>query len=727
MTRTLSHGRTPVAAAVFAVIHAAGMAQAHAQDAAAQEMPKIIVGADAEPPPYRVERSASPRYTQQLRDTPQTIIVIPQAVIREQAATTLRDVLRDSPGITFQAGEGGGGLPGDQNFTLRGFSARNSLYVDGVRDVGSYTRDAFNLQQVEVAKGPTATLAGRSSTAGAINQVSKAPQLESLRDLDLALGTEDYRRVAIDINEPFTESTTARLNAVYHESGVAGRDVVAIERWGVAPSVAFGLGNATQFSLAYLYQKEDNVPDYGLPWGSYTQDGVVFPTGAYAAPVPVDQSIFYGLEDYDFEDVETQIATGRFEHNFSETTRLSSVLRFIDTDRDSAITAPRPPNRNLQRRMMGVENLTNQTTLTFAFGTGHLAHAVATGVELSRERTNNRNSGQATNQPPVPAFFAPDPSQAPLAPMPANSGNPSETQVDTVGVYFVDTVALGDRWQVIGGARWDRIDVDYELRNLTSGAVTALASDDNLVSWHAGLVYKPRENGSVYVAAGTSFDPSVDAGATGAALADTPTAVNNPNLDPEETRGYEIGTKWDVLDERLSLTAAAFVIEKTNARTRTTSNDPFVLDGSQEVEGIELGAAGQLTARWSAFAGYAWMDTRIESTANTVELDQALLYAPENSFNFWTTYALPFGLMVGGGAQFMDDIVRARNATTGAELELPSYWLWNVMASYGVSARVTLQLNVLNVTDEDYVDRVGGGHYIPGPTRTALLSASFKF
>ena len=690
-------------------------------------MKKVTVGADVED--YTTESSDSSKYTQPLLDTPHTVVVIPQQVIAERNATTLRDVLRNTPGITFQAGEGGGGLPGDQNFSMRGFSARNSVFSDGIRDAGSYTRDAFNLDSVEVAKGPTGSIGGRSSTSGAINQISKAPRFETSHAGTLGLGLDDYKRATADINQAFGDSMALRVNMLYHDAEVSEREVVETKRWGIAPSFAMALGDATTLTLSYLYQEEDNVPDYGLPWVAITQNGVTYPTGAFDATPPVEQSNFYGLRDYDFEDLDTQVATATFEHSFSNALRLENVTRYTDNDRNSAITAPRQTGRQLQRREMSFENLTNQTNLVAHFGTGAVRHDVVTGVEFANEDTASRNSAQATNQPNFD-LYNPNPDDRPFGPMPPITGNPSTTDLTDIGVYAFDTIHVSEHWELSGGLRYDDVDIDYEIRDVATGVVTKLDKSEGLLSWNAGVVYKPRAEGSVYLSYGTAQDPTVDAGAVGAGLSLDPNAANNINLDPEESDHYELGVKWNLYDAALAISAAAFRTEKTNVRTRLANNVPYVLSGEQVVNGIELGVAGNITDHWSAFGGYVYLDAKIDSSANPIEVDGVLLQTPENSLNLWTTYAFPFGLTIGAGAQFLDEVVRARSGTvaTGVvENILESYWLVDAMASYTLTDSITLRLNATNLTDEFYVDRIGGGHYVPGAGRAAFLTADIRF
>lgn len=712
---------TTLAAAIFTVLQSA--APAMAADNKPQELPKISVGASENS--VKTDVASSPKYTQPLLDTPQTITVIPATVIRDRAATTLRDVLRNSPGITFQAGEGGA-LPGDQNFSMRGTSGRNSLFIDGVRDVGSYTRDSFNLQQVEVIKGPTGTMAGRSATTGAINQVTKSPQLEDLQQYSLGYGSDDYKRVTSDINLGMGDSMAFRLNAMVHDAEVSNRDVVENKRWGIAPSFALGLGTATRFTASALYVDEDNVPDYGLPWGSLTVAGVDYPTGAYEATPPVKQSNFYGLKNYDYEDIETKSGTLQLEHDFTESLTARNVLRYLDSERSSAITSPRPPNRQLQRRDMQTENITNLTDVTLKFATGGIEHSLVTGLELTRETTHSRNSSNTTNQPQITDFYAPDPNLAPLGPMPANTGNPSETEINNVAVYVVDTLELSEQWAITAGLRRDDVDVDYQLRTLTTGVTERLSRSDEEITYQAAVTFKPVSDGTLYVAYGTGFDPTVDAGTGGSGLSSSPTQANNVRLPPEESSNIELGTKWELLERRLALNAAVFRTEKTNLRTRNFNSDPFILNGEQIIEGVELSASGMLTASWSVFAGASWLDTEYEFSANALEQGQELPLVPELSANAWTTYVLPLGVTVGLGVQYTDDMVRARNAQLGT-LVVDSSVLFDAMVSYEMNDELSLRLNVINLADEEYVDRFGGGHYVPGAGRSVQLTAFLSF
>jgi catecholate siderophore receptor len=281
-----------------------------------------------------------------------------------------------------------------------------------------------------------------------------------------------------------------------------------------------------------------------------------------------------------------------------------------------------------------------------------------------------------------------------------------------VAAYAFDTVNLGSHLELTGGLRWDRFAVDYEALTAT-GELTPFARTDTMTSGRAGIIYKPRTEGSLYVGYGTSFNPSAE----GLSLSAT-----NVNLEPEKTTNYEVGTKWDLFRQQLSTTAALFRTEKTNARTPgvNAGDPPTVLAGRQQVEGFEVGVSGRVRRWWTALVNYASMRSTIEASNTPTELENNLALVPENSISIWTTFELPRRVSLGGGAQFMDSVFR--NTTNTAVV--PSYWLLNAVASYDVNTHLTLRLNGTNLADKRYVDRIGGGHYIPGPGRQVMVTAT---
>jgi catecholate siderophore receptor len=683
-------------------------------------MPEVVVTGQQQRS-YKPESSSSPKFSQPLLDVPQTVTVVPQAAIAEQNANTLRDVLRNVPGISIQAGEGG--VPAGDNLAIRGFNARTDIFIDGIRDFGGYSRDTFNIEQVEVIKGPSSSFGGRGSTGGAINMASKYATSDSFTNATLGLGTDSYQRGTIDVNRPIAgkEGTAVRLTGVWHAQDVAGRNAVDAERWGLSPSVSFGIGTPTRLDIGFFHLSQDNLPDYGIPWVPATNTAL---SGYGNQPPPVNYENFYGLRARDYEKTETNIGTVKVQHDASDTLSIRNITRYGQTDRDSLITAPRfasdastTINRNLQSRDQVDSILANQTDVTVKFDTAKVNHTVVTGVDLSREESENyARSGPAA---PTADLFNPNPNDT-YTGLITRTGARTEAIAQTQAAYAFDTMKFGEQFELSGGARWDSFKVDYE-SDSTASATTPLHRTDDMISWRAGAVYKPLPNGSVYAAYGTSFNPSAE----GLTLANTATATNNINTDPEESRTFEIGTKWEVIKRKLLTSLAVFRTEKTNARTEDPANpaDVIVLDGEQRVDGVEVGAAGNLTDAWTLFGGYTYLDGKVVSSNNPLEVGRELSNTPRHSFSAWSTYQLPANFDIGAGMQYVD---KRFNSTTTPRLA-PSYWTMDAMAAYKVNDNFTLRLNAYNLFDEEYIDRVGGGHFIPGSGRAAVLTTEVKF
>lgn len=698
---------------------------------ATSKLPDVVVKGQQEPEPYKPETLQSPRYTEPLRDVPQTITVVPRAVMEQQGATTLRDVLRNVPGISFQAGEGG--VPAGDNLSIRGFSARTDMFVDNVRDFGGYSRDPFNFEQVEVVKGPASSYAGRGSTGGSINLVSKTPQIDPFYAGSFGVGTEDYKRLTLDLNQPIDKSpidgTAMRLNGMWTDSGVANRDVVNNERWGLAPSVAFGVGTPTRVTVSYFHLEQDNIPDYGIPWVPENTG----PLARYSdKPAPTDFSNFYGLKDKDFETTRTYIPTALIEHDFNEKFSLRNTTRYGRTDRDSVITAPRfrdldpttnsvqygnSINRQNQSRDMVDTIFANQTDFTSRFDTWKFGHTLVTSLEYAHESSLNYTRTGAVSQTTLQ-----NPNHSEAYPFEIRrNGVRAETVADSFAVSMFDTIKFSEHWQAQGGLRWDYFNAEFQSVTNNRPRMDELSRTDHMLSWRGGLVYKPIKEGSIYAAYGTSFNPSAE----GLTLANTASALNNFKTDPEESRTFELGTKWDLLENHLSLSLAVFRTEKTDARTEDPADtgDIVVLDGEQRVDGIELGVAGRITDKWQVFGGYAHMRSKITESNNPDEVGNELSNTPENTFSLWTTYDLPYNFQVGAGAQYTD----SRFSSNANTREAPSYVLFDAMAAWNVSKNFSLRLNVYNLADEEYIDRVGGGHFVPGPGRSGILTANLTF
>jgi catecholate siderophore receptor len=660
----------------------------------------------------------SPKFIEPMRDIPQSIDVVPSEVIAEQGATTLRDAVRNVAGISLAAGEGG--AQGD-SLTIRGFTARNDIFIDGMRDFGSYYRDPFNQEQVQVLKGPSSVAFGRGTTGGVLNQATKAPARTAFENGSASFGTDDTKRVTLDVNEPvqaFGDGAAFRLNVMATDSGVAERDVANNRRYGIAPSLALGIGTPTRATFTFFHQAEDDIPDYGIPW-------------RFNEPAPVPRSSYYGFADTSFLDTRADIAGAKVEHQFGASMMATNQLRYANYGRDAQISEARIPASvtpstpfdtiRVDRNQITVDStetfLQNQFDVTSRFATGAVRHTLVTGLELSRE-TSDPTRTTFAGVPNTP-LMAPNPSQA-FAGTPTVSSRVDASAV-SIGTYTLDTIGLGERIDLMGGVRWDRFDADVRQ---SVGVPTAFTRVDSQVSWRSAVVYKPAESGSIYLDYGTSFNPSAES------LALTAATVSMP---PESNRTKEVGTKWDLSSGRLSLRAAVFQTEKLNAREPDPSNSLLnVLSGTQRVNGVEVETNGRVADRWRVMASYALLDSSlVKSIAFPAAVGSRLANVPKNSASLWTTVGLPWRLEAGGGGQYIGLRTASTTApldpTTGLLKALPGYWVGNAMVKRSLGSRVDVQVNLLNVTNEYYFDQLHPGHIVPGPGRTALVGLNFKY
>ncbi len=731
-------------------------------------LPEVVVTGE-QTSGYQPESVSSPKIVVPLRDVPQTINVVPQTIIQEQNAVSLRDVLRNVPGISFQAGEGG--VPAGDQLAIRGFGARTDIFIDGVRDIGGYTRDSFNLESVEVFKGPNSTYSGRGSTGGSVNIVSKTPKLNPFYNGELSYGSYDYYRGTVDFNQPIPQldnhglkGSAVRLNALYHDQDFSGRDYVHDNRWAFNPTIATGLGTDTRFTLSYLHLQENNLAGYGLPFVNTSTNAYGgFSALGKVAPLPFHR--FFGLVNRDYEDIVNDIAGLRFEHDFNEDLKIQNNTRYARTYRDSIISSPRfvlpvqptPPgvstqlpsdpifgpntaaagnaaisgvngievglNHQLQSRDQVSEIIANQTDFRANFDSGRFEHAVVASLEYARENEKNylrtATGGPSgltaqTSNPLNPDPFSPHHAVA-------RSGAYNEATSDNAALSVFDTMKISDQWILSGGARGDIFSTEYNQRSATGG-LTTFDRTDIEPTWRTGLAYKPLPYGSIFFGFGTSFNPSAE----GLTLTG-PTEA----LPPEFGKSFELGTKWDLLNERLSLSAAMFRTDKDNYRNTDPITSITEVTGEVRVQGVEFGVAGDITEHWSVYAGYALMESEILKSKNQTvyngvairEQGQELNNTPSQTFNFHTTYELPFKVDVGTAFFFVDERFSNTINTQG----VPSYWLHDVFATWHVTKNVDLRLNVANLWDEEYIDRVGGGHAIPGSGRTVIATAAFKF
>ncbi len=688
--------------------------------AAAPEVEEILIQ-DRAPEAYTVDDSTLTKFTESLSNTPQTISVITEQLMEDRAVMSLTDALRNVPGITLGAGEFS--WQGN-NPNIRGFNSRNDMFLDGMRDFGNYDRDPFNLQRIEVLQGPSSMVFGRGSTGGVINQASKIPVAEELRSIHLNVGNADTRRLAVDVNQPLSPTALVRLNVMKHDSEVPDRDGAAADRFGVAPSLSLELGSATRLTLSYMHQGSDNTPDYGLPWLA-------------GKPADVERSNYYGF-DSDYVNTDAGISTINLEHALNENNRVQAIVRYADYERSTRITEPllvgTPTattqldsvlvNRNVFRGESNERIFQGQLNLVSNFTTGIFDHALVTGLEAAQENSSP-GFGFALGVPTTPLL---DPVEQPFTSTSVAWRVLTEADGDSLAAFVLDTVKFGEQWQLVTGVRWDRFAIDYRGERFSdNGSFLRNERIERTVikkSYRAALVYKPVEEGTVYLGWGTSFNPSAEGLSfinSGRAL-----TISDSNLDPETNRSAEFGVKWQLFNTALNLDAAVFHIEKNNARVPDPATPGFnILAGAQTVTGFSVNATGSINQYVSVSGGYTWLDSEQEKTTQlTVLPGTSLANVPENTFSAWVSYTPIPSLQFGMGGRYVDE----RLATiTQPVKEVPDYFALDAMASYQATDNVRLKLNLTNFTDEYYFDQLHPFHVVPGPGFGAVFAINLDY
>ena len=737
--RPLNVLATSLAAAVAVpAMFAIPVAHAQQQSPGVSQLAPVQVQGDAAPE-YDVPVASQTKFTAPLVDTPKSVQVIPQAVIQDSAATSLQDVLRNSPGITFGAGEGGQPLA-DRPF-IRGNGSANNIFVDGVRDAGGQTRELFNLESVEVIRGSDSAYGGRGSGGGSINLVTKKAKLGTFAEGTLGVGTDHYWRGTADGNWQFNDNSAFRLNVMGNKSDVPGRDSVDYDKWGVAPSLAFGLGTPTRVTLSYYHLQTDEMPDYGLPLARKIDP-------AAKGLLDVDYDNFYGVLDRDYRKTKADIGTLELEHDFNSRVTLRNVTRYGQTLNDYVLTNPGDGGaavfdpvtsqywmkRGLKSRWNQTTTLANVTELYGKFETGSLKHSYDVGVEISRERNKNA-SYNVTN---TSGSFCPaviggvdctpvydpnphDPWTGTIDRGPLSADSTSNTR----SLYAFDTVELNEQWQVSAGLRYDhyRIHGTYTPRG---GSPANTEASWGIFSYQAGVVYKPAPNGSIYLSYATASTPPTISGGDQEGL-----SADSSQLDPEKSSTIELGTKWNLMDEKLSLTAALFQTERKDAQIEV-DDGIFEQAGKTRVRGLELGFAGAVTPKWNVFGGYTYMDSELVKGAysNNQEGDE-LANTPRHSFSLWNTYQVLPKFTVGGGVYYVGKTYGGNQGGAGGgnnAVYMPDYWRFDAMAAYQFNKNLSVQLNVLNLADKEYIMRTNGVHHAdPGPGRQVILSANVRY
>ncbi|MGB4074221.1 catecholate siderophore receptor Fiu [Pseudomonas sp.] len=760
------HKSSHLAALIAAAVPVMAFA---AQDGSTQNelsLPATNVTSTAEVP-YKATRSANSKLTQPLLDTPKTIQVIKKEVLREQGANSLMEALRNTPGITMQLGENGNTSAGD-TFTMRGFSTQNATFVDGVRDLGAVSRDVFNLEQVEVVKGAAGSDIGRGASSGYINLISKLPTLTDETFGTLGYGTADKSNLTADINRQLGDTSAFRLNLMRRDGDVDGRDYVDNSSYGVAPSIAFGLDTASRLYVYSQHVHQDNTPDGGIPTIDMEGFKSNLANATQAARLnsggKVDSDNYYGSKG-DYERIDADMLSIKFEHDLNDVTTIRNLSRWGVSDNDRVLTginAMAAPTANPDswtvartRQLLDQQNeiLANQTNLTTEFFTFGLRNDLSAGMELMSEKQRTESAATALQvidgvtyaAVAVPNANLYDPNVHDVMGKPYKTGAFVDGKTETAALYVFDTLHLNEQWSVNAGMRYEHYKTETDGASLVAIAATPATNDylltpssldasDNLLSWNAGLVFKPLENGSIYLAYANSQTPP---GSGNFSLSSSESSADNPGLDPQETKHVELGTKWDLLDERLNVTLAAYRTENENQVSYDSIAQVYFQEGKTRVDGVELALVGQLTNFWQVSAGVAHMETKQMdqasfSATSGVSQTSGVRWSPDLTATLWTSYTLG-DVTLGGGARYVSDqdryVVAGVDSGTQNMPEIPSYWVADAMAAYRVNKNLNLRVNLYNLTDEEYIESLNnsGARARLGAPRSAMFTTELSF
>lgn len=702
----------------------------------------------------KVDQSANAKFVAPLKDTPKSVSVLSQKLLKETNSNTLLEALRNEPGITLGAGEGG--APYTDIPYIRGYNGQSAIYVDGVRNSSSQNRDMFAIEQVEITKGSSSALSGGSGVGGSINLIPKVAHAGDEYQGTVAGGTNNYKHIVLDANKDFGNGMAGRVIVMGHENEKAGQsDGAEYARVGIAPSIAFGLGSPNRATLSYYFLKSNDEPDSGIPFNNPNNP----PTGTEKAdgkPVAVKQGSYFGWKDRDFDKRENHIGSLKLEHDLNDDLTVTNISTYSLSKADYIYTNPDDSKGNIYdgkvyrratQSIRDTEAFTDQLSLAGKFNTASLEHSFNIGAEYNREKTNRGNydmtypgyTGSTTAGFNADCSLEngwctdlnnPNANDAWLGTTTANKKQTTLTN-ETVSLYALDSIELNKYWLVNLGARWDKFDTelkynkDVTSRGVTTPAGTIYANDTDFFSYQGGIVFRPTENGSIYASYATSanpvgIDPDIDS-----------LTASTEDLEPEKARTYEVGTKWSLWNNRANATAAIFRTEKQNTRISIDANTTANA-GESKVDGFEIGLTGHITNKWEMAIGYSYLDSEVTKAAyNAVAQEgKPLPFVAKQSANLWTTYQVLPKFTLGAGVQYRDKVFANTNpntATTSTKI-LPTFTIYNAMAKYDVNENVNLQLNVNNISDKRYFTSAHAAHYAnEGEGRNAVLAINFKY
>ncbi|OPF97712.1 putative TonB-dependent receptor BfrD [Rhodopseudomonas palustris] len=650
--------------------------------------------------PYKVDRLSGTKFTEPVLNTPRTVTVLTKELLEDKNATSLREVARSTAGVTLGTGEGGNAF-GDR-FFIRGFDARNDVFIDGIRDPAISIRENFFTEQVEILRGPASTMAGRGTAGGAINIVTKQATTEgNFTKAETTFGSDATKRVTVDVNQVLSPTLAVRVDGLYQDAKVAGRNYVTDDRWGTLAAVKWTPTDAIKVTANYVHTDLDGLPDFGVPYNTALRRP--------STDVNVPRETYYGFVNRDFQKAKQDFGTVTGEFAITPDLTLTNRSRAAHSVLNYIGTLPSNPTATTvslasQSRYQTTDVLANQTDLTYKFDVGGVKHTMVGGAEISRESvmrdtyaglTSELAGFQSGGRITVPLLAPPNLFE--FATQPQRAYNPTFINVDTKSAYVIETANWNDVVILNGGLRYD----DYNITGHTAATSTSVQS--GMWNYNLGAVVKPLPYASLYAAYATSTNPvGAELDASGTAYGGL--VVNNATfqaLPPEMNKAAEVGTKWELFDRRLLLTASLFETQKSNARETVGNN--ILSTGVYRVRGIDLEAAGKITDRWSVFGGLVLMDTKVLQSIDPNSVGAQLANIAHQSFNLLTKYKFDDHWEVGGQAVYASKIYGGTFAAINGNV-LPEHWRFDSFVEFKVDKHMTAKLSVNNIFNTTYYD-----------------------
>ncbi|MGI5308103.1 TonB-dependent receptor [Rheinheimera sp. WS51] len=707
---------------------------------------------------YNVKKSGDIRRVADLVDTPQTITVLTKDQIQESGKSDLKEVLAAQAGVTLGTGENGNAF-GDR-YIIRGHEARSDVFVDGIRDPGMTTRESFATDQIEITKGPSSTFAGRGSSGGAVNSITKkASTAYDFGRVDASIGTDKHHRLVIDYNTPIAENIATRVNLLSTAEDAPNRDNIERSRKGALLSGLYDNVDDLRVYADFYYLEAKDTPDLGSYFNKETRKP--------------EKNIPVYAQNNDFLDSEIFAYTLRTEYDINENLKFYNATRYGETTNgyvatganksvraDSDPMAPGAATIKLSNHQgwQDVEYFATQFNLFWQLSTGNLDHTLLFGLEFSDEKVNNGFYNLSYNKAPncVTSGWRGDsagfclvdgngnlyPNMASIMGTEYSKGNSDSLfSAKTIAAYVMDTVKINDHWQLFFGLRQDTI--DYSNNVVSRGNALDYSYKDDFYNGHLGLVYSIHDDANIYVTYSTATNINggeSDLGANcgyGGLCGDPEQAAM---ADPETVENIEIGTKWSVLDEKLFVSLAWFQLTKRDVMESVGdaySTLGTLNTGKNRVEGVEFAVNGNLTDKLSMQISAAMMSSEVLASVNEDIIGYELSNFAGDSLYTQLRYQLTENFAFGGDFTYkgkmyggQPDSAASYDATNGYySIVVPSYKVVNLFANYSVSDSTTLRLNIGNVTDTEYwtaAYRSGAFMYL-GDARSAKFTLTYEF